>query len=153
MKEVFATIEAHLKAKVPALKLVTRWNNQLGNTDTEKLVRFPACFYQLVSIRSSTLGPGIQHCQGILRLRFADAAMAVDKLKTYDVEAEAYLALQNFNGGPLLSGLDRTGADPDDNFDTCEVLVVDYQIKYKDITKYVSKYVSRNPGPEIMIIE
>ena len=149
MKQVFATIEKQLKAKVPGLKLVTRWNNQLGNTDTEKLVRFPACFYQLVGIRSTTLGPGIQHCQGILRLRFADAAMAVDKLKTYEVEAEAYLALQNFSGDPLLSGLDRTGADPDDNFDTCEVLVVDYQIKYEDRTKLESRRVLRQPGREV----
>jgi hypothetical protein len=153
MKQVFTTIQAQLKAKVPALKTVTRWNNQLGNTDTEKLVRFPACFYQLVGIRSSTISKGIQHHQATLRLRFADAGLAVEKLQTYEVEDAAYLVLQNFSGDPLLVGLDRIGADPDDNYDACEVLVVDYAIKFQDTGKFRATYVSRQPDREILVTE
>lgn len=149
MKQVFTTIEARLKAKVPTLKLVTRWNNQLGHTDTEKLVRFPACFYQLVGIRTSTITTGIQHGEGTLRLRFADAALAVDKLRTYDIEQAAYIALQHFCDGPLLTGLERVGADPDDNFDSCEVLVVDYKIKYEDASKHEARFSRRQPGREV----
>ena len=139
MKNVFTTIQTELKAKVPALKLVTRWNNQLGNTDTEKLVRFPACFFQLVGIRYSSISTGIQHGEGVLRLRFADAGLAVEKLKTYDMEQDAYLVLQNFRGGVILTGLDRIGAVPDENIDSCEVLVADYRIKFEDRTRLEAK--------------
>lgn len=136
MNELFATLIARLLATVPALRTVQRWNNQLANEGQERPANLamPAAYLELLSARLTSIGPGIQHGEGVLRLRVCAKSLREAEASAYALENQVYLALQNFSGGPLLTGLDRRALYPDNNHGAVEMLVAEYNFKYQDTT-------------------
>lgn len=141
MKEVFVAVKALLKAKVPGVNTLTRWNNQLENEATEGVITFPAVYYQLDGLKSTTISRGVQQCEGILRIRHCDKALRGAQLTSVDMEASSYLALQRFKGGPITTGLDRVAIYPDPNYGAVEVIISEYHIKYTDASLLNSEVV------------
>ncbi|WP_400192800.1 hypothetical protein [Hymenobacter sp. B81] len=136
MKPVFDTISEHLKTEVPAIKKHERWNNQLAEEARENVRVFPCSFLELQGVKTTTVSKGIQHCEGILRIRHCTKSLRTAEVDAYDLEAATYLALQNFTGGPLLVGLERSAIYPDPNHDAVEMVISEYRIKYADRTRY-----------------
>jgi hypothetical protein len=132
MKEVFVAVKAHLKARVPGVAKLERWNNQLDNESTENVLVFPALYYELDGLKMTTISRGIQQGEGILRLRHCSKALRDAQLTGVEMEATSYLALEAWKGGPLTTGLDRTGLYPDTNYGAVEVIISEYRIKYTD---------------------
>jgi hypothetical protein len=132
MKEVYIAVKALLKANVPGLAQITRWNNQLDTESTAAVQTFPAIYYQLDGLKTTTLTKGVQQAEGILRIRHCSKALRDTELTGADMEASSYLALQRFKGGPITTGLDRTGIYPDNNYGALEVIISEYHIKYTD---------------------
>jgi hypothetical protein len=147
MKEVFTTIEDRLKAAVPGVKDVERWFNQLAMAadGTGTNIVFPACYVELTGLRCTTMPGGVQHCEGLLRIRHADQALKVSQLRTPQLEEDSYVALQNYRGGSIFVGLDRKALYPDTNYRGVEVIVSEYQIKYSDETLAQKKFVRVSP--------
>lgn len=139
MKNVFVAVRAELKAKVPGILQLERWNNQLSNEATGTALVFPAIYYQIDGVKLSSISHGIQHGEGILRIRYCDKQLRAADLKTYDYEALGYLALQGFKGGPILTGLDRIALYPDPNHAAVEVVIQEYRLKYEDRSKFEAK--------------
>lgn len=142
MLDVFKALKAQLKAHVTGLATdPDRWNGQLDNEATERVLTFPAVFYQLDGVKLTTISRGVQHGEGILRVRHANRALRPGGPDAYQVEAQTYLALQNFQGGPILTGLDRIALYPDPTHAALEVIISEYRLKYSDATKLTSQTV------------
>ncbi len=139
MLEVFKAVKAHLKANVPGLAMLARWNNQLGNEATEVVTTFPVIYYQLDGVKTTTISKGVQQCEGILRIRHATRALRPADQDAYGLEIASYLALQNFKGGPITTSLDRVALYPDPSHGALEVVISEYRIKYTDASKLNSK--------------
>lgn len=134
MNSLFTAIIERLQTQVPTLKTVLRWNNQLANEAQERptATAMPAAYLELISAKLTTISPGIQHGEGSLRVRICTKSLKDADPATFALENEAYLALQNFSGGPLLTGLDRRALYPDNNHAAVEMLVAEYSFKYQD---------------------
>jgi hypothetical protein len=132
MKEVYIAVKALVKANVPGLAQVTRWNNQLDTESTAAVQTFPAIYYQLDGLKMSTISKGVQQAEGTLRIRHCTKALRDTDLTGIDLEAASYLALQRFKGGPITTGLDRVAIYPDPNYAAVEVIISEYHIKYTD---------------------
>ncbi len=145
MKEVFVAVKAKLKAEVPGLGDIARWNNQLENEATGAVITMPAVYYQLDGLKTTTISRGVQQCEGILRIRHCDRALRVADLKTPDLEAASYLALQASRPGPVTTGLDRIALYPDPNHGAIEVIISEYHIKYTDAS-WLNNQVKLVPG-------
>ncbi|MDJ0363586.1 hypothetical protein QMK33_00360 [Hymenobacter sp. H14-R3] len=145
MKEVFVAVKAFLKTKLPDLNTLTRWNNQLENESTESVQTFPAVYYQLDGLKTTTISRGIQQAEGILRIRHCAKALRGAQLTGVDLEATTYLALQAWKGGPITTGLDRVAIYPDPNYGAVEVIISEYHIKYTDAS-WLNARVQLVPG-------
>lgn len=156
MKNVFIAVKAQLKAKVPGILQLERWNNQLANEGTGPALVFPAIYYQIDGVKMESISHGIQHGSGILRIRYCDKQLRPADLKTYDYEAAGYLSLQGFKGGPILTGLDRIALYPDPNHAAVEVVIAEYRLKYEDRSKFEAKnhvLPGSTLAPEVRVVE
>jgi hypothetical protein len=132
MKQVFIAVKAHLKAKLPSVAKLERWNNQLDNESTENVLVFPAIYYQLDGLKTTTISRGVQQAEGILRIRHCSKGLRDAQLTGVDMEAASYLVLEAWKGGPITTGLDRVALYPDPNYGAVEVIISEYRIKYTD---------------------
>ncbi|GGG33312.1 hypothetical protein [Hymenobacter glacieicola] len=150
MIEVYTTIEAKLKQVIPGVKDVERFFNQLAMAaqGTGYSINFPACYYELVGVRTATRSRGIQDCEGILRIRHCDQALVVSQLRTPKMEQASYHGLSGFRGGPLMTGLERVALYPDSNYRGVEVIISEYQIKWMDST-LLNKTTAQASGIEV----
>lgn len=139
MKNVFVAVKAHLKANVPGILQLERWNNQLSNEATGPALIFPAIYYQIDGVKLESISHGIQHGTGILRIRYCVKQLRAADQNTYDYEALGYLALQGFKGGPILTGLDRIALYPDPNHAAVEVVIAEYRLKYEDRSQFEAR--------------
>jgi hypothetical protein len=150
MIDVYEAIEAKLKQVIPGVKDVERFFGQLAMAAEGQglVIRFPACYYELVAIRTSTRTRGIQDCEGILRLRHCDQALTVHQLRTPTMERNSYHGLSGFRGGPLQVGLDRSAIYPDNTYRGTEVIISEYPIKWVD-RSLLDKTTTTIPGSEL----
>jgi hypothetical protein len=142
MIAVFDTLKAQLRARVPQLKLVATWNNQLVNEAQERPANLamPAVYLEILGVKATTISAGIQHGEGLLRVRHCSKALRESDLASHALEANTYLALQNFSGGPLLIGLDRRSIYPDTNHAAVEMVISEYFIKYVDDAYFNARF-------------
>ena len=145
MLTLFQTLHAHLATQLPDLAELDRFNNQIALDGTGVMLTFPALFYQLDGMKMTTISRGIQHGEGILRLRHCIRHLRPNA-DAYALEARSYQALQEFKGGPILTGLDRIALYPDPNHAALEIVISEYHIKYTDPTLYLARHQPTSPA-------
>lgn len=122
MKELYLEIKARLEAKVPAIKFIAMWNNQLSDTNDGKTYSFlmPAVFIEFITpTQIGSIGNNVQIYEPLeVKLHILheqydamDGTMDVN-LDVFTFKQDVFKAMQLFQGSKT-SVFDRQSEDQD----------------------------------------
>ncbi|MBA9078957.1 hypothetical protein [Rufibacter quisquiliarum] len=149
MIEVIQALRQHITSKIPSIKKVERWNNQLSNEGKGVISRLDVVYLEFANITTVTVSRGVQHCTvAPLRVRLPGKGTEDGDVLLGRAQ-ELYKVLQGFSGGPLLTPMERVKIYQDTKHDSIEQMVQDFTFKYTDDYKAVGRSQSMTPELEV----
>ena len=156
MKPILKALQAHLRAEMPELVTIAKWNNQLRNMSKEYTIATPAVYIDLTpgEIQWAAMGPGQQvgECEFAFHL-VTDTMQDVDDEAWEDADNDPLanlvlleklnFVLQNFgwsnieaptNGAYAFSSLNRTRSGNDTDHDSIRDDIQYYGTMITDIS-------------------
>lgn len=145
MKVLFEYLQQTINTRVPEIKTVRMWNNQLRHANEpdgrkEKAFRYPACFIEFIIEEVHNMPLGITDYLLNIRFRFAVEGYKYTRLDTFGF-LDGFLAKMHGLAPTTASGLTFTTlqlATPefDEDFDSVEAPYLDFQTRYRHIPAY-----------------
>lgn len=146
MRELFEYIKARIESRVPAIKTVRMWNDQIdANTRrrNEKPFKYPACFVEFVVQDVANRCLGIKDYLLLVRFRFAIESYKFERLDTLDFcddfSAAMHLMAPTESSGLIFTTFQETGMEFDENHDNVEAPYIEYRTQFRSLAAYNRK--------------
>jgi len=135
---VYEEVKARLLDKLPTVKTIRLWNNQITNENVENPFLYPAVFIEFPTLDYINNGSGLQQISGVLRLHIVQEEYKTENIENLDFIDLVAGALNGYQTATIIKPLWRNYELFDTNHNNLIVTEQEYILQANDCTS--SKY-------------
>ena len=149
---IFEEVKQRLIDKIPEVKTIRLWNNQVTNENVENAFNYPAVFIEFSEILFVKENAGLQSFSGILRLYVVQEEYRTENLDNLDFVDQVAAAINGFQTDTIIKPLWRDREFQDVNHNNLIVWEQDYPLMANDCTSSKYNDAVEIPGGSVEVI-
>jgi hypothetical protein len=151
---IYTSIVARLKAKVPAIKKYELWNNQTTDENWAKQNNqiYPCVFVEWSPVTYTNGSNGVQNAKLEVTVHVISKAFDSKEEQAYLLDEEVVLALHNYND-EFYEPLIRVTSTPDQNYGTMKDFTTVFQTGFLDTSTHVDNNLIDVPAKPALVMD